>query len=106
MTEDAVPRLSTGLIVLALAMALAPSIGAAEPPANADPALRPWFESLKQPGTGVSRCSISDCRPVQYRLANDGDEALIDTGWVHVPQDKVLRHQPNPLGRAVLCRSS
>jgi hypothetical protein len=42
---------------------------------------------------------------VQYRLANDGYEALIDSGWIHVPEDRVLRHQPNPLGRAVLCRS-
>jgi hypothetical protein len=103
--EDAVPRLPTGLIVLSLAMALPPRITVAEPPADADPALRPWFESLKQPGTGVSCCSISDCRPVQYRLANDGYEALIDSGWIHVPEDRVLRHQPNPLGRAVLCRS-
>ena len=61
--------------------------------------------SLKQPGTGVSCCSISDCRPVQYRLATDGYEALLRFGWVHVPQEKVLQHQPNPLGRAVLCRS-
>jgi len=100
-----VPHLPTGLIVLSLAMVLSPRIGAAEPPANADPALRPWFESLKQPGTGVSCCSISDCRPVQYRLATDGYEALVDSVWVRVPQDKILQHQPNPLGRAVLCRS-
>jgi hypothetical protein len=97
--------LATGLAVLSLAMLLLPRIGEAEPPADADPALRPWFESLKQPGTGVSCCSISDCRPVQYRLATDGYEALIESGWVHVPEDKVLHHQPNPLGRAVLCRS-
>src|ERR1043165_8309371 len=104
-TEDAVPRLPTWLTVLSLVTSLSPRIGEAEPPADADPALRPWFESLKQPRTGVSCCSISDCRPVQYRLTNGGYEALIDSGWVHVPQDKILHHQANPLGRAVLCRS-
>src|SRR5215212_9154635 len=88
MKEDAVPRLPTGLTILSLVIALTPRIGEAEPPTNADPALRPWFESLKQPGTGVSCCSISDCRPVQYRLASDGYEALIDSGWVRVPEDK------------------
>ena len=77
--------------LLALVMAVAPRIGEAEPPADADPALRPWFESLKQPGTGVSCCSISDCRPVQYRLAPEGYEALVGSLWVHVPDDRVLR---------------
>ena len=99
------PRLPTWLAVLSLVTALSPRIGKAEPPANADPALRPWFESLRQPGTGVSCCSISDCRPVQYRLSNSGYEALIDSGWVRIPKDKILHHQTNPLGRAVLCRS-
>jgi hypothetical protein len=100
-----VPLLPTGVAVIALVMAFFPRIGEAEPPADADPALRPWFESLKQPGTGASCCSISDCRPVQYRLAPDGYEALVGSMWLHVPDDRVLRHQQNPLGRAVLCRS-
>jgi hypothetical protein len=104
-TEDAVPRLPIGLAVLAFAVDLSPGIAAAQPPDGADPSLRPWFESLKQPGTGVSCCSIADCRPVQYRLAPDGYEALIDMGWVHVPEDRVLHNKQNPLGRAVLCRS-
>jgi len=103
--EDAVFRLPGGIAVLVLVMAFSPRVGKAEPPADADPALRPWFESLKQPGTGVSCCSISDCRPVQYRLAPDGYEALVGSMWVHVPDDRVLRRQQNPLGRAVLCRS-
>ena len=98
-------RLATGVALLALVIAVAPRLGEAEPPADADPALRPWFESLKQPGTGVSCCSISDCRPVQYRLVPEGYEALVGSLWVHVPDDRVLRNQKNPLGRAVLCRS-
>jgi len=103
--RNAVLRLPTGLAVLALVAVFSPRACEAEPPAGADPALRPWFESLKQPGSGVSCCSISDCRPVQYRLASDGYEALIESGWIHIPEDRVLHHKQNPLGRAVLCRS-
>ncbi len=33
------------------------------PPENADPTLAPWFQSLSIPGTGISCCSIADCRP-------------------------------------------
>jgi len=103
--RDAVLRLPIGAAVLALVIAVFPRVGKAEPPEGADPALRPWFESLKQPGTGVSCCSISDCRPVQYRLVPEGYEALVGSIWVHVPDDRVLRNQKNPVGRAVLCRS-
>ena len=76
----------------------------AAPPEGADPALHGWFESLKQPGTGLSCCSIADCRPTEYRLAGNGYEAWLDHRWVRVPEDRVLR-QPNPVGRAVVCRS-
>ena len=59
---------------LLLVWVIAPGIGASDaaPPENADPNLAPWFESLKQPGSGVSCCSIADCRPVEYRLVADG----------------------------------
>lgn len=98
-------RLPTGVAVLALIVPALPRLATAEPPADADPALRPWFESLKQPGSGVSCCSIADCRPVTYRLAPNGYEALLDSGWVRVPDDRVLHNKYNPVGRAVLCRS-
>ena len=78
---------------------------AAAPPEDADPKLAPWFESLKQPGSGVSCCSIADCRPAEYRLVANGYEAYLDAKWVPVPDNRVLRHQPNPVGRAVVCRS-
>src|SRR6516164_2028992 len=48
-------------IVIAVGLALCRETLAA-PPDNPDPALAPWFESLKQPGTGASCCSIADCR--------------------------------------------
>ena len=93
--------------VLWIACSIVLGIGAtfAAPPENADPALHAWFESLKQPGSGVSCCSIADCRPVEYRLVADGYEAYIDTKWVHVPDDKVLHGTFNPVARGIVCRS-
>ena len=98
-------RLSTGVAVLALVVAVCSPPRRGGTAGRRRPGLAPWFESLKQPGTGVSCCSISDCRPVQYRLAPEGYEALVGSLWVHVPDDRILRNQKNPLGRAVLCRS-
>ena len=64
--------LPIGRAILVLALIFSPYLTRAEPPADADPALRPWFKSLKRPGSGASCCSIADCRPVSYRLSADG----------------------------------
>jgi len=86
-----------GLVVLSAV----PTVSA--PPENADPTLAPWFNSLRQPGTGVSCCSISDCRPVDYRVSGAGYEVWIENGWRQVPADKILQGRDNPIGRAVVC---
>jgi hypothetical protein len=75
----------------------------AAPPENADPALSPWFQSLAVPGTGISCCSIADCRPTDYRTVDDHYEALIEGNWTYIPPRKVLQRTDNPLGRAVVC---
>src|SRR5438552_100492 len=75
----------------------------AQPPENADPALAPWFQSLQQPSTGASCCSISDCRPTEYRSDADHYEALVEGRWLLVPSDKVLQRTDNPTGRAIVC---
>lgn len=75
----------------------------AQPPENADPYFAPWFQSLRQPGTGISCCSIADCRQTEYRTGQDGYEALIGDQWIVVPREKVLDHTDNPTGRAVVC---
>ena len=75
----------------------------ATPPDNADATLAPWFQSLRQPGTGISCCSMADCRATEYRTSGMGYEAFIDDKWLIVPQDRVLDHQPNPTGRAIVC---
>lgn len=75
----------------------------AAPPENADPALAPWFQSLRQPGTGISCCSIADCRVTDYRTNGNGYETLVDEKWLSVPPDRILQHISNPTGRAIVC---
>jgi hypothetical protein len=47
-------------IVPTAILAFGPALAA--PPDNFDPKLSPWFDSLRQPGTGAGCCSIADCR--------------------------------------------
>jgi hypothetical protein len=62
-----------------------------------------WFKSLRQPGTGMSCCDISDCQAVNARTSAEGYEVFIDGRWIAVPEDKILNGKNNPLGRAVAC---
>ena len=98
------PRFTVGASALAAAAVLSlPDLSQARPPANPDPALAPWFESLQQPDSGVSCCSIADCRPTEFRTVGDHFEALIEEKWLPVPPEKVLQRTDNPVGRAVVC---
>jgi hypothetical protein len=94
--------MAAGRFVLIVTLSLT-SAAAAAPPENADPALAPWFQSLAVPGTGISCCSIADCRPTEYRMVDDHYEALIEGRWTHIPPRKVLDRTDNPVGRAVVC---
>jgi hypothetical protein len=89
---------------LVLAIVLLLAAGAqARPPDDADPALRPWFEDLRQPGTGWPCCSMADCRRAEYRVQDGHYEVLILGMWVVVPPDRVLDRADNPTGHAVVC---
>jgi hypothetical protein len=79
----------TGCAVILIAIS-APIVAA--PPADLDPnsAASEWFKSLRQPGTSLPCCSISDCRRLDFRIANDG-------------RYEVLRPEDNRVGRAVAC---
>jgi len=90
-----------GLLPWLILLASPPSRAA--PPPDADPALAPWFNSLKQPDSGISCCSIADCRPVDYRVVGNHYEAYIEGQWLPVPPEKVLTRADNPTGRAVVC---
>jgi hypothetical protein len=89
-------------ILIAVGLLLAPPVRAAPPP-DADGTLAPWFQSLRQPNTGVSCCSMADCRTVDYRTDGDSYEALIEGRWIIVPREKILQRIDNPTGRAVVC---
>lgn len=75
----------------------------AAPPPDADPAQAPWFNSLRQPGSGISCCSMADCRPVDYRTVDNHYEAFIEGEWRAVPPERVISRADNPTGRAVVC---
>lgn len=103
-----VDRLAIG-ISLALIVALAVAAHG-EPPAGADPALAPFFQSLKQPGSGASCCSVADCRPVKTRFSVTGLQAFIGTQfpggpneWRDVPEDVIIRGVANQVGVPILC---
>ena len=100
------PRLTLSRLVMAACLIfgfMAGDAARAAPPENADSSLAPWFQSLRQPGTGISFCSMADCRPIDYRMNEAGYEALIDNKWLPVPPDRVLQHTENPTGRAIAC---
>jgi len=96
---------SSSVFVCITAMLLFLSVAGARaaPPPNADGTYRTWFQSLRQPTTGLSCCSISDCRMTDYRSSQDGYEVLLAGRWLLVPADKILRGIENPTGRAVVC---
>ena len=97
-------------LTVAIVFALSGTLALALPPDNADPALAPWFKSLKQPGTGAECCSISDCRAAEVRRDSQGYEVKVDqkwrlsaTFWLRVPPERILDERSNPTGGAVLC---
>ena len=89
--------------VSATLIALAPDHPRAAPPPDADMSLAPWFNSLQQPGSGISCCSIADCRRTDSRDAGDHYEAFVDGQWRPVPPSAVVERQDNPTGHAVVC---
>ena len=97
----ALVRVMTRLLLMAAL--LFPAAVGAQPPADADPALAPWFRSLLVPGTSISCCSVTDCRPTEYRIEADHYEALIGGNWIVVPPDRILQRTDNPTGHAVVC---
>jgi hypothetical protein len=96
-----------GTLILVLSGAAAD----ARPPENADPALAPWFQSLRDPTTGAGCCSQADCRPVEFRVVGNHYEVLIgkqygaevQPHWEAVEPDHVLQKTDNPTGRAIAC---
>jgi hypothetical protein len=81
----------------------------ARPPVNYNPALHAWFESLKEPGTGIGCCSEADChilQPEELKQTKEGYQVRVRNLWIKVPPDKILEHQHNPTGGVVACYGS
>jgi hypothetical protein len=104
-TASEEPRMPKARMVIAGLIVLTYVAGHAEAaaPPDADPALAPWFNGLRQPWTNALCCSVADCRPVDSRLHNGRYEALIEGEWRAVPDDHILNRADNPTGRAVAC---
>lgn len=83
---------------------------------NADPELKQWYESLKQPDTGISCCGPADSywcdegargSQVICTINDDRDDAKlmrqhVTNGTViEIPPNKINK-DPNPTGRAVV----
>ena len=97
-------------IVVGLVWALVRGVAIANPPADADMSLAPWFQGLHQPGTGMLCCSIADCRVAEvrhdaegYQVKVDGRWGLSAAFWLRVPPERILDRTDNPTGQAVLC---
>lgn len=90
------------LIVAAMLGSLSGS-AVAHPPANTDLRFEQWFQGLRQPGTGMSCCSIADCRPTEFRTRGGHYQALVMGKWEDVPPSAVLQKTDNPTGRAIVC---
>jgi hypothetical protein len=78
-------------------------VARAAPPPNADMSLAPWYNSLRQPQSGISCCSVADCRSTDSRIQGDHYEVLIEGEWRSVPPEAVLERSDNPTGHAVVC---
>lgn len=74
----------------------------AAPPENADPALAPWFQSLHS-RTGISCCSIADCRNLPTYTTGTGYEVLYQGQMVPIPPEAVSDRTDNPTGSPVTC---
>jgi hypothetical protein len=96
-------RTAVARLMITAAMLLGAHPVRTAPPENADPALAPWFNSLRAPFTNALCCSIADCRPTDSRISGDHYEAFVGGQWRSVPPDRVLQRTDNPTGRAVVC---
>src|SRR5215212_7699813 len=77
---------------------------------NADPVtglsdgpLSEWFKGLRQPGTSLPCCEVSDCRFVNHRVHGETYEVEINGRWLVVPPDAILHGDATPTSQAVAC---
>jgi hypothetical protein len=97
--------------IIALTVAVSISSEARWKPQYADASqeLRKWFYDMKVPGTDHRCCSQADGVRAERRWASDGSvearyfadfeayeqHSTVDSGWVSVPPETIIRGQPN-----------
>lgn len=113
--QEAIMKMAAYVAVAAAALLACANLGHSQPPPNADPALATFFHGLQQPGTGISCCSLADCRSLdasQVRVGPHGWQAFIDpktfpdapeAKWIDIPNDKILHGKAHPYGLATMC---
>jgi hypothetical protein len=97
---------SRGAALAVLLLLAAIGVAVARPPAYYNPALHAWFESLREPGSGIGCCSEADCKilqPDELKQTKTGYQVRVRNLWVAVPPDKILQHQWNRTGGVVAC---
>lgn len=91
------------LLAAALAsLSLAPAL--ASPPAKTDPALAPWFQSLRNPALGISCCAEAGGHilgDADWCVVGNTYQLRISGEWQDVPAGAVLDRVDNPTGGAV-----
>lgn len=88
-------------------LAVFPMMAHAQPPAGTDKhsPTAEWFQSLRNPITGISCCDRSDGHILAddaWRVMGNHYEVLINNAWTTVPDRVVLSRSDNPTGSAVV----
>ena len=91
--------------LLAIILMLLTVAARAQPPDGSTGENHDWYEGLRMNGSGIGCCGEGECRPVDARTSGDHWQALVEDGWIDIPNDKIIHPRTNPIGRAVLCRA-
>jgi hypothetical protein len=82
---------------------VSPAMARQPPGTTPDPGLHAWFESLRQPNSGLPCCSISDCHFVAYTVVDGHYEIEVDGDRYAIPGGIIVSNIANPTGRAIAC---
>jgi hypothetical protein len=63
-----------------------------------------WFKSLRQPGSGMSCCSKSDCERTKAEFIGGQWQAVVNGAWTVIPPEKLLDTMSYD-GEAYVCNS-
>ncbi len=65
-----------------------------------------WFASLKQNGSGISCCDVSDCHATEAEWRRNHWYAVVSEKWTPVPPESVLQTPRSLDGEAYVCNSA